>query len=102
MALHGSQTSGHCTCLSGNNDFHGVGQDKASASRVPAAGDIGIAFGLSGVFGPAVAGYLIDRTGFTVSYLLMAAICLLTLIPAWLLHETVAHRREHQPIPEAS
>lgn len=44
MALHGSQTSGHCTCLSGNNDFHGVGQNKASASRVPAARDVGIAF----------------------------------------------------------
>ena len=55
---------------------------------------IGIAFGLSGVFGPAVAGYLIDRTGFTVSYLLMAAICLVTLIPAWLLRETVSHRHE--------
>ena len=55
---------------------------------------IGIAFGLSGVIGPAVAGYLIDRTGFTVSYLLMAAICLLSLIPAWLIRETVAHGRE--------
>ena len=55
---------------------------------------IGIAFGLSGVVGPAVAGYLIDRTGFTVSYLVMAAICLLVLIPVWLLRETVSHRRD--------
>ena len=55
---------------------------------------IGIAFGLSGVVGPAVAGYLIDRTGFTVSYLLMAAICLLSLIPAWLLRETVPGRSD--------
>ena len=55
---------------------------------------IGIAFGLSGVVGPAVAGFLIDRTGFTVSYLVMAGICLLVLVPTWLIHETVRHGRE--------
>ena len=55
---------------------------------------IGIAFGLSGVVGPAVAGVLIGRTGFTVSYLVMAAICLLVLIPVWLLRETVPSRDE--------
>ena len=53
---------------------------------------IGIAFGLSGVFGPVVSGYMIDRVGFTSNYLLMAGICLLMLIPAWLLRETVRHR----------
>ena len=61
---------------------------------------IGIAFGLSGVVGPLVAGFLIDRTGFTVSYLLMAAICLLSLVPAWLLTETVASRR--RPVVSAA
>jgi uncharacterized Zn-binding protein involved in type VI secretion len=44
MALHGSQTSGQCTCLSGNNDFHGVGQNKTAASQVPDAADAGVAF----------------------------------------------------------
>lgn len=44
MALHGSRTSERCTCLSENNDFHGVGQHQDAASRVPAAADAGIAF----------------------------------------------------------
>ena len=44
MALHGSQTSGHCTCLSGNNDFHGDAHGAEAASNVPAAADVGIAF----------------------------------------------------------
>jgi hypothetical protein len=52
------------------------------------------------VVGPLVAGFLIDRTGFTVSYLLMAAICLLSLVPAWLLTETVASRR--RPVVSAA
>jgi uncharacterized Zn-binding protein involved in type VI secretion len=44
LALHGSLTSGNCTCLSGNNDFHGHTMDTLAASRVPAAADAGIAF----------------------------------------------------------
>jgi uncharacterized Zn-binding protein involved in type VI secretion len=44
MALHGSQTSRGCTCLSGNNDFHGDSQTAEAAAAVPAAADAGIAY----------------------------------------------------------
>lgn len=44
MALHGSQTSAGCTCLSGNNDFHGDGHAPASVAQVPVAADAGIAY----------------------------------------------------------
>ena len=44
MALHGSQTSGQCICLSQNNDFHGDAQGKATAAEVPVAADVGIAY----------------------------------------------------------
>lgn len=43
MALHGSQTSGDCTCISANNNLHGDGQS-AAAAAIPAAADVGIAF----------------------------------------------------------
>ena len=63
-----------------------------SAPRAASSGMgliIGIAFGLSGVFGPTVSGLLIDNVGFTLNYLLMAAICLVMVIPVWLIRETV-------------
>ncbi|QOY96504.1 PAAR domain-containing protein [Massilia sp. UMI-21] len=44
MALHGARTSGGCTCLSQNNDYHGDGHAPASAAQVPPAADAGIAF----------------------------------------------------------
>lgn len=44
MALHGSQTSRGCTCISQNNNFHGDGQSEAAAAAVPAAADAGIAY----------------------------------------------------------
>lgn len=44
MALHGAQTSGGCTCLSKNNDYHGDAHAPASAAAVPPAADAGIAF----------------------------------------------------------
>jgi uncharacterized Zn-binding protein involved in type VI secretion len=44
MALHGAQTSAGCTCLSGNNNFHGDGHSRTAAAQVPAAADAGIAF----------------------------------------------------------
>jgi uncharacterized Zn-binding protein involved in type VI secretion len=44
MALHGSQTSAGCTCLSGNNDFHGDGHAPVSVAQVPVAADAGIAY----------------------------------------------------------
>jgi fucose permease len=50
---------------------------------------VGIAFGLSGVFGPTVAGWMIDQVGYTANYLLMAGICLLMVVPVWLIRETV-------------
>lgn len=50
---------------------------------------VGIAFGLSGVFGPTVAGWMIDQVGYTSNYLLMAGICLLMVVPVWLIRETV-------------
>jgi MFS family permease len=54
---------------------------------------IGLAFGLSGVFGPTVSGWMIDQVGFTANYLLMAGICLLMVIPVLLIRETVRRRR---------
>jgi MFS family permease len=53
---------------------------------------IGLAFGLSGVFGPTVSGWMIDTVGFTSNYLLMAGICLVMVIPVWLIRETVRSR----------
>ena len=44
MALHGAQTSGLCTCLSRNNDFHGDGHSEEVSAGVPAAADEGVAF----------------------------------------------------------
>jgi len=44
MALHGSQTSRGCTCLSGNNDFHGDVQSEEAAAAIPAGADAGIAY----------------------------------------------------------
>ncbi len=44
MALHGSQTSGGCICLSGNHGIHGDGLSPAAAAAIPAAADAGIAF----------------------------------------------------------
>jgi MFS family permease len=60
---------------------------------------IGIAFGLSGVFGPTVSGWMIDHVGFTSNYLLMAAICLVMVVPVWLIRETV--RRKNKAPQEA-
>jgi MFS family permease len=48
---------------------------------------IGIGLGLSGVIAAPVAGLIIDNFGFTPHYLLLAAICLLTLIPISMLRE---------------
>lgn len=44
MALHGSQTSGNCTCLSNNNDKHGDGQVPGAAPVASKVADPGIAF----------------------------------------------------------
>lgn len=44
LALHGAQTSGGCTCLSNNNDFHGDAHAAQSISQVPVAADAGIAY----------------------------------------------------------
>jgi uncharacterized Zn-binding protein involved in type VI secretion len=44
MALHGSQTSAGCTCLSGNNNFHGDARTAANTAQVPVAADAGIAY----------------------------------------------------------
>ena len=57
---------------------------------------IGIALGLSGVFASIVAGTIIDSYGFTVHYLVLAAIVLVALVPLSRIRETVGvagHRR---------
>lgn len=48
---------------------------------------IGIGLGLSGLIAAPVAGLLVQHVGFTVHYLLLAAICLAALIPISLMHE---------------
>lgn len=50
---------------------------------------IGIGLGLSGVVAAPIAGILIQNFGFTVHYIFLAAICLLTLIPISMIRETV-------------
>jgi MFS family permease len=48
---------------------------------------IGIGLGASGILAPTVQGYLVDSFGFTAHYIVLTAICLLTLIPIALLHQ---------------
>ena len=50
---------------------------------------IGVALGLSGVFASLVAGAIIDSFGFTVHYVVLAAIVLAALYPLSRIHETV-------------
>ena len=50
---------------------------------------IGIAFGLSGLLATPVSGYIIDHFGFTTQYIVLAAICLLGLIPLAKITESV-------------
>ena len=60
---------------------------------------IGLGLGASGILAPTVQGYLVDNFGFTVHYLVLGAICLLTLIPISLLRqraETGGGTREAQ------
>jgi MFS family permease len=57
---------------------------------------IGVALGVSGVFASIVAGSVIDAYGFTVHYIVLAAIVLLALVPLSRIRETVGvagHRR---------
>ncbi|MGP3963846.1 MFS transporter [Nonomuraea sp. 3N208] len=56
---------------------------------------IGIALGVSGVLAAAVSGWIIDQSGFTVHYIVLAAICLLGLIPLSRMTETVGR---HAPV----
>jgi MFS family permease len=50
---------------------------------------IGVALGVSGVLAAAVSGWIIDTGGFTVHYIVLAAICLLGLLPLARMTETV-------------
>jgi hypothetical protein len=51
---------------------------------------IGLGLGASGILAPTVQGYLVDNFGFTVHYLVLAGICLLTLVPIALLRQRSA------------
>ena len=44
VAVHGSLTSGNCTCLSQNNNVTGDSQSQEAAAAVPSAADSGLAF----------------------------------------------------------
>lgn len=50
---------------------------------------IGIALGVSGVFAAAVSGWIIDHAGFPTHYIVLAAICLVGLLPLSRMTETV-------------
>jgi MFS family permease len=50
---------------------------------------IGVALGVSGVLAAAVSGWIIDSYGFGVHYVVLAAICLLGLLPLARMTETV-------------
>jgi MFS family permease len=45
-------------------------------------------FGGLGIFSPAAQGYLVDNFGFTVHYVVLAGICLLTLVPIAVLRQS--------------
>ena len=49
---------------------------------------IGLGLGASGILAPTVQGYLVDNFGFTVHYVVLAAICLLTLGPIALMRQS--------------
>ncbi|GAA5174796.1 MFS transporter [Pseudonocardia eucalypti] len=53
---------------------------------------IGLALGVSGAIVPAVSGWIIDHHGFTWDYLMLAAACLVALVPVALMRETVTRR----------
>lgn len=48
---------------------------------------IGLGLGASGILAPTVQGYLVDNFGFTVHYVVLAGICLLTLVPIALMRQ---------------
>jgi MFS family permease len=56
---------------------------------------IGVALGVSGIFASVVAGWIIDTFGFTTHYLVLAAICLLALVPLAKIKETVQTHAGH-------
>lgn len=56
---------------------------------------IGLALGVSGVFASIVAGSIIDAYGFTVHYVVLAAVVLLALLPLSRIRETVRARSQH-------
>ena len=64
---------------------------------------VGVAVGVSGLLGAPVAGAIIDHFGFTVHYVVLAAICLVGLVPLSRMTETVSLRHEtDQPPGKAS
>lgn len=64
---------------------------------------IGVALGVSGIFAALVSGIIIDNFGFTWHYIVLAVICLLTLIPLARIKETVAiARKDTPPVPAAT
>ena len=57
---------------------------------------IGLALGVSGVFASIVAGSIIDAYGFTVHYVVLAAVVLLALVPLSRIRETVRVRTHRE------
>jgi MFS family permease len=61
---------------------------------------IGVALGVSGVFAAWISGLIIDAAGFTAHYIVLAAICLLGLLPLSRMTETVTTTRTKAEVPE--
>ncbi|MET9021246.1 MFS transporter [Actinopolymorpha sp. NPDC004070] len=53
---------------------------------------VGIALGVSGIIVPTVSGWIIDHYGFTWDYVMLAAACLLALLPIVAMRETVRQK----------
>ncbi len=53
---------------------------------------VGIALGVSGIIVPTVSGWIIDHYGFTWDYVMLAAACLLALLPIAAMRETVRRK----------
>src|SRR5919112_1285768 len=60
---------------------------------------IGIGLGSAGFLAAPVAGFIVQHYGFTLHYLFLAAICLLTLVPISMIRETSAGQEEEGVSP---
>lgn len=62
---------------------------------------VGVGLGASGIVAAPIAGWIVDHYGFTWHYLALVVVCLLSLIPIFLLHDPVRAERRRQRLAAA-